>query len=659
MQFLKNTVKDIQTKFNINKCVAEATSPSKLSVKYEDADPVIILAKEHPQLVVQAISDRLVYDGYVSTTTFLSIQLLEAVVNSSSYTFHTVLADHKVLRSQIVDFACIGGDNNTCRAVKGAAKKLVLEFSRMFADDDRLVLLSRLAESVERRSGKDLLRSIMLEATRVRIRSPKEGDFVPISPIKRPKGSSGPRFPPAPWACPGCQFTNKAKQLRCVVCNGPKPKKKPMPQLVLEEEEVPQTAAAATASTVLPSPAAGDNGNNGVLQGSIVRSSPESSHNHPTDTNNPSEAGPSPSIVQGAVVIGATSAVVHAEEGSSTTTPVVVIGSTIAESTDNDNDVHPTTTTTGDEDEDAKVHADTAAAASALSPEEGTLTPEIADDATEDYITEHKVADQVKAALHVNAEEEEARRERQRVAEEAERKEMAMQDDAATNNTTPPTEEVTSPQDDAEESFDGCQEVVPATEEANLTEDVEVAAEKKEEQDVVADTTEAPAVNESNTSAVVADDAEVAVPVQEEDEVKPTPEVVAAVDSEKTPIVEAEQEEQEPVVVAASEQQPHAKEEDAAVVVEESVVDAGSPLAPSPEEFDEAVSEEPELEETVEEAEPTKDMVVAEHVDPSAGVVEVEGGDDVQKAIGDATEEVVTPKVEEQPSTTTTQEEEA
>jgi len=607
MQFLKNTVKDIQTKFNINKCVAEATSPSKLSVKYEDADPVILLAREHPQLVVQAISDRLVYDGYVSTTTFLSIQLLEAVVNSSSYTFHTVLADHKVLRSQIVDFACIGGDNNTCRAVKGAAKKLVLEFSRMFADDDRLVLLSRLAESVERRSGKDLLRSIMLEATRVKIRSPKEGDFIPISPIKRPKGSSGPRFPPAPWACPGCQFTNKAKQLRCVVCNGPKPKKKPMPQLALDDEE-PQVAASAATSSQAPS--------TGVLQGSIVRSSPESSHT-PSDGTSTSEAGPSPSIVQGAVVIGA-DVVIATEEGA---TPVVV------ESADNDHHINNTTSTGAPIEEDAVTEA------APLSPEEGTLTPEIADDATEDYITEHKVADQVKAALHDNAEEEEARLERQRVAEEAERKEMEMQDDDAT------TEKIDSPQpqqeDDGEEPFDGCQEIVPASEEEDAPAEEAVENEAN--------------VSESNTPAV----ADEAAPVQEEDR------KTAAEESEENPIVKGQglvsgdvKEEEVPMSapVTDTENLPTTTSDAAAVVVEEAVsgVDAGSPLAPSPEEFDEAVSEEPELEETTEDVDSTRvdteEVVAAAHVDPSVGVIE--------EVDADASEDAAPKVVEEQPSTT-------
>lgn len=224
MNIIRNALSEIQLKYKISKAVSEATNNSKLHIRAGDADDVIALAMDHPQYVLQAIYDRLMYDGYVSATTFLGIELLEQVVNNSSYGFHVVLADYGHLRNRLVDLACVGGDNATCRAVRGAARRLVLEFSRMFADDDRLSMLSRLADRVEVQSGRKLLRSILLEKKRVHIRSPRDGDIVLIDPIERPEGQS-PRLPPSPiWTCAPCGFVNKSKHLRCIVCGSMKPR---------------------------------------------------------------------------------------------------------------------------------------------------------------------------------------------------------------------------------------------------------------------------------------------------------------------------------------------------------------------------------------------------------------------------------------------------
>eukprot|EP00758_Cryptobia_borreli_P009920 Tbor_TRINITY_DN5521_c8_g1::TRINITY_DN5521_c8_g1_i1::g.13048::m.13048 len=222
MNFFKNALSDIQTKYRVGKAVSDATNTYRLHINIKDTEEVIKHTDNHPTLVLQCIYDNLRPDEYISATTLLTLELLEILVNNCNYSFHKALENYSALRSRLVDLCCISGDTVTNRTVKSAAKRLILELSRMFSKDEKLLSLSKLAKRVEDRSGKRLLRSIIMEKRRVFIKSPTENDIIIISPIIRAQGQK-PRFPLVSWQCSICSYINKGKLNKCAVCASGKP----------------------------------------------------------------------------------------------------------------------------------------------------------------------------------------------------------------------------------------------------------------------------------------------------------------------------------------------------------------------------------------------------------------------------------------------------
>jgi hypothetical protein len=246
MQFLKSTVADYQLRTKISRAIADVTSNQRLTLKLADCDDVIPFAEEHPKIVLHYLHERL--SGTSHTAAYLSVLLLDILVNTCSYVFHEVLASEKALQQRLVALASERAESDSQRKVRSAARNVVLDFSRTFFDDSRLVSLSLLAEQVERKTGKKLLRSIQIERTNVRVIDPRPGDIIMISPIKRgPTGrplpvsvsggsggndvstvlhvgaSSSPTTASSPtmskfWICERCTFVNSNSLEKCNAC---------------------------------------------------------------------------------------------------------------------------------------------------------------------------------------------------------------------------------------------------------------------------------------------------------------------------------------------------------------------------------------------------------------------------------------------------------
>ncbi|CUG90221.1 Hypothetical protein, putative, partial [Bodo saltans] len=251
MQFLKSTVADYQLRTKISRAIADVTSNHRLTLKLADCDDVIPFAEEHPKIVLHYIHERL--SGTSHTAAYLSVLLLDILVNTCSYAFHEVLASEKSLQQRLVQLASERAESDSQRKVRSAARNVVLDFSRTFFDDSRLVSLSLLAEQVERKTGKKLLRSIQIERINVAVLDPRPEDIVLISPIRR--GPTGRPLPPnvgtgggndgstvlhvggspnssptssSPamskfWICERCTFVNSNSLEKCNACGYKRP----------------------------------------------------------------------------------------------------------------------------------------------------------------------------------------------------------------------------------------------------------------------------------------------------------------------------------------------------------------------------------------------------------------------------------------------------
>ena len=203
--FLKSTISDFQLRYKIGRAVSNATSTSKFEVGPADAEEVIVWLKDQPAMVIAAVRDRL--SGTNPAQNYLSIRLLECLINAGSFSFHQMVAEDRDLRARLIKLAADRAEDDSSRKVRSAARHVVLEFSRMFADESALQPLATMAKEVEKQSGRQLLRAVMMEPRRIKWRMPEEKDFCLIAP----------RTPPRP-PCTVCAATNRVDAENCRFC---------------------------------------------------------------------------------------------------------------------------------------------------------------------------------------------------------------------------------------------------------------------------------------------------------------------------------------------------------------------------------------------------------------------------------------------------------
>lgn len=204
MQSLKTTLAEIQLRYRISRLIGEVTSNSKVDLSHSEAEDAVRQIKEHPVHVLTAIKERLNINN--PTANYLSLRLLEYCVNAGSFSFHCLVAQDVELHKRLIRLAADRADNDTARKVRSAARHIILEFSRMFADEEQLKPLARLAAVVEEMAGRGLVRSVMMEKKRVKWRMPDKEDYCDAP------------YPPRPQPCSHCGATNRLEATMCFHC---------------------------------------------------------------------------------------------------------------------------------------------------------------------------------------------------------------------------------------------------------------------------------------------------------------------------------------------------------------------------------------------------------------------------------------------------------
>ena len=181
--FLPRTFNDMQLKLHVGRVVSRATDTGNFGLSPDDSTEVMKLAMEHPIVVLGSIRGRM--DSSTPTVQYLSVLLLDDCVNGANSSFHDALAKDTETQKVLVKLAVRRGDNQSILSVTRAARKLVLDFSRMFHGSPKHSALTELAADFERQTGKHLVRSVLLEKRHIQIIPPRKEDIRWITPIRR------------------------------------------------------------------------------------------------------------------------------------------------------------------------------------------------------------------------------------------------------------------------------------------------------------------------------------------------------------------------------------------------------------------------------------------------------------------------------------------
>ncbi|KEG10788.1 hypothetical protein DQ04_03291050 [Trypanosoma grayi] len=215
MDFLKRTFADAKLRLQVSRMLAAAsTHPKQLSTE------CLELAEKHPVQVLAVLRDNLNYPNAEQSYAYLL--LLEKLVDSCSYSFHTAMARDATLHEKLVNLAVTRAEGIGHRRVRRLARLTLLEYSRMFADDRDLQSLSQLAGVVERRTGRKLMRALEVERKAVKFIEPRPEDIIPITPHEWSTKASPQRQKPTTWSCHICTYMNKAYATKCLTCRTPR-----------------------------------------------------------------------------------------------------------------------------------------------------------------------------------------------------------------------------------------------------------------------------------------------------------------------------------------------------------------------------------------------------------------------------------------------------
>lgn len=184
--FIKNAWSEYQLRSNVTKAVNKATDPSNVNLDRDAVGSVVELAIAHPNVVINAIKIRVTQPN--ASMQYFSLLLLDDCLNASNSAFHEAFASDVGLQETLLLLALTDGGSASVRKVRNAARKLILDVSRMFFGT-RHVDASRLQERYQSRCGRRLVRAVLAENLRVRITSPRPQDYRSISPNDKHKAA--------------------------------------------------------------------------------------------------------------------------------------------------------------------------------------------------------------------------------------------------------------------------------------------------------------------------------------------------------------------------------------------------------------------------------------------------------------------------------------
>lgn len=222
MNYIRSTFADARLKYRVNRAVTGAVNhcnPSRLA-------ECVSLADVYPKMILSAMGDNLSYSQ--PERTYGCLVLLEHLVGSCNYGFHTALAQSTPVQEKLVQFAMRRVEEEPHRRVQRLARLTLLEWSRIFVDDAALARLSRLATLFERRTRRSLLRAINVQNRRVCFRPVAPADVVILSPAATTEQSVDQDMKDVPtvelscaevWLCHVCGYMNSPAALQCTACD--------------------------------------------------------------------------------------------------------------------------------------------------------------------------------------------------------------------------------------------------------------------------------------------------------------------------------------------------------------------------------------------------------------------------------------------------------
>lgn len=227
MNYLRSALTDARLKYRVNRLVSAAANSGSTSGYPE----CVALADHHPTTVLTALRDNTTYSH--PEASYRALLLLEHLVASCNYGFHEALANHHPMQDKILQLAVRRVEDEPNRRLQRYCRLILLEYSRMFADDKALEWLSTLAVQFERRTRKSLLRCINIQTRHIAFREVRQQDVVVLSPrdgTRRASDSGGSvgvgvkdlaplRYSKAEvWLCSACGYMNAPAAMRCGAC---------------------------------------------------------------------------------------------------------------------------------------------------------------------------------------------------------------------------------------------------------------------------------------------------------------------------------------------------------------------------------------------------------------------------------------------------------
>lgn len=177
--FIKSAWSDFQLRTQVSRAISRATDTARFEPVAEDVAAVIALAIQHPVLVVAGLKGRLEQDN--PSVQYLSLAVVEDCLNASNSAFHDAFAENQDIQDVILRLALFDGGTPSARKVRSAARKLVLDVSRMFFGS-RHEPTAALAAKYEQKCGRKLVRAVLAEGKRVQLIPPRPQDVKLISP---------------------------------------------------------------------------------------------------------------------------------------------------------------------------------------------------------------------------------------------------------------------------------------------------------------------------------------------------------------------------------------------------------------------------------------------------------------------------------------------
>jgi hypothetical protein len=181
--FFRRTFNDVSVKLTITNAVAKATDANHLSLDPVDSRAVLNLALEHPKATLLAIRSKLT--PAKPATAHLALQLLEDCVNCGNSVLHEALESDLEIHASLLTLATRRGTDPSSLQLQRTARRVVLEVARMFEATGVHPTLAGLVSRYEAATGKQLLRSVVLETRRVKVHEPGPESIRWISPVRR------------------------------------------------------------------------------------------------------------------------------------------------------------------------------------------------------------------------------------------------------------------------------------------------------------------------------------------------------------------------------------------------------------------------------------------------------------------------------------------